>query len=163
MKDHGRFKSKRTEASLSITSMMDMMTIILVFLLKSFAAEGQILTNADDLILPLSSSKKNPQEISLQLSITQDGILIDNIPIVKVKNIKTDAQGNIMDLMKVLERHYRQEENMVKVGALKQVKGQIIIQVDKNMAFDYLYQVMFTCGTVGYNDIHLAVMNREES
>ena len=46
-------------SDLNITSMMDMFTIILVFLLKSFSAEGSILTNADNLVLPNSESRRS--------------------------------------------------------------------------------------------------------
>ena len=61
----GRANKKKNELFLQITSMMDMFTIILVFLLKSFSAEGSLLTNADNLVLPNSQSKKKPTEVNL--------------------------------------------------------------------------------------------------
>ena len=45
-------------AKLNITSMMDVLTIVLVFLLKNFESEGNLLTQADNLKLPYSVSKK---------------------------------------------------------------------------------------------------------
>ena len=50
---------------------------------------------------------------------------------------------------------------MVKMGALNQVMGKVIIQVDKNIEFDVLFKVMNTCGKVGYNNMNFAVMERE--
>ena len=51
----------------SLTSMMDMMTIILVFMIKNMDAEGQLLTQAENLILPTFSLKK----ISLSPRLTK--------------------------------------------------------------------------------------------
>ena len=55
-----------------------------------------------------------------------------------------------------------QEENMVKIGALQRVKGEVVLQLDKNVEYDILYKLMATCGEVGFNNIKFAVMGREE-
>lgn len=163
----GRGRSKvDKDATLNITSMMDMMTIILVFLLKSFSADGQILTNADNLILPNSVSKKKPQDVNLQVAVTNDMVLVDNQPIVPtedVRKIPQDAHDPVIGkLEEKLKACYRQEEEMVKLGALNAVQGRVIVQVDKNMDFDVLFKIMNTCGKVGYNNMNFAVMEREE-
>lgn len=151
---------------LNITSMMDMFTIILVFLLKSFSADGSILTNADNLVLPNSSSKKKPQEVNLQLSATNDMILVDNQPVVPTDDVRKipfdDPDPTIGKLEEKLKSCYAAEEEMVRLGALNSVQGKIIIQVDKNMDFDVLFKLMNTCGKVGYNNMNFAVMEREE-
>ena len=46
---------------LNITSMMDMMTIILVFLLKSYQTDDISVTPSDDLMIPVSTSLKPPK------------------------------------------------------------------------------------------------------
>ena len=55
----GKKKSRRqgTDAGLSITSMMDMMTIILVFLLKNYSTTDISVAPSDDLQIPLSVAK----------------------------------------------------------------------------------------------------------
>ena len=53
----------------SLTSMMDMMTIILVFMIKNLDAEGQLLTQAENLILPVSTSKVQPKEVALTVVV----------------------------------------------------------------------------------------------
>ena len=165
MKNRGRMTKKERSYSLNITSMMDMFTIILVFLLKSYSAEGSILTNADNLILPNSISKKKPREVNLQLAVSTDMILVDNQPIVPTSDARRIPQENpdpvIMKLEEKLAACYGQEEEMVKMGALNEVSGKIIIQVDKNIEFDVLFKVMNTCGKVGYNNMNFAVMERE--
>jgi biopolymer transport protein ExbD len=167
MLTRGRIQvGKDKEGKLNITSMMDMFTIILVFLLKSYSAEGSILTNADNLVLPNSTSKKKPTEVNLQLAVTHDMILVDNkavVPTDDVKKMPADEHDpDIAKLSESLRTYYTQEEEMVKLGALNEVQGKIVIQVDKNIPFDVLFKVMNTCGKVGYNNMNFAVMEREE-
>ncbi|MBD3346696.1 MAG: biopolymer transporter ExbD [Chitinivibrionales bacterium] len=164
-KQRGRGKKTNKKAGLQITSMMDMFTILVVFLLKQFAAEGAILTNADNLVLPNSVSKKRPKEVNLQLAVTNDMILVDNVPTVPTEDVKNIPLDNPVPvepkLEEALKGHYASEEEMVRLGALNQVEGKVIIQVDKNIEFDILYKVMTTCGKVGYNKMNFAVMERE--
>ena len=161
----GRFIKKNRPAGLNITAMMDMFTIILVFLIKSYSADGSILTNADDLVLPNSESKKKPTEVNLQLAVTQDMILLDNqavAPTDDARNIPQEENDPIIaKLAERLEATMRQEEEMVRMGALNAVQGQIIVQVDKNIDFDVLFKIMNTCGKSGYNNMNFAVMERD--
>jgi biopolymer transport protein ExbD len=167
MSNRGRgLTGKDKEGKLNITSMMDMFTIILVFLLKSYSAEGSILTNADNLVLPNSTSKKKPSEVNLQLAVTHDMILVDNkaiVPTADVEKIPADENDpQITKLAETLLNYYEQEKEMVRLGALNEVQGKIVIQVDKNISFDVLFKIMNTCGKVGYNNMNFAVMEREE-
>ena len=161
----GRVRKRKISYHLNITSMMDMFTIILVFLLKMYSAEGSVLTNADNLVLPNSMSKKKPKEVNLQVAVTTDMILVDNQPVVPTDDARRIPQENpdpsIVKLEETLASFYAQEEEMVKMGALNQVMGKVIIQVDKNIEFDVLFKVMNTCGKVGYNNMNFAVMERE--
>ncbi len=162
---HGRFRKRKVDASLNITSMMDMFTIILVFLLKSFSADGSLLTNADNLVLPNSESKKKPQEVNLQLAVTNEMVLVDNQAIVPTEDVrKIPAEENdpiIGKLDEKLKACLALEEEMVRLGALNSVQGKIVVQVDKNIDFDVLFKIMNTCGKVGYNNMNFAVMERE--
>jgi len=162
----GHFKKKKDSGTLNITSMMDMFTIILVFLLKSFSAEGSLLTNADNLVLPNSASKKKPSEVSLQLAVTQDMILLDNQAVVPTEDARNIPQESADPIITKLEEKLKvclaQEEEMVRMGALNQVQGKIIVQVDKNIDFDVLFKIMNTCGKSGYNNMNFAVMERDE-
>lgn len=162
----GRAFKEKEDLPLQITSMMDMFTIILVFLLKSFSAEGSLLTNADNLVLPNSQSKKKPTEVNLQLAVTNDMVLVDNLPLVPTEDVRKIPFDNpdpiIEKVAEKLKSCLAQEEEMVRLGALNAVQGKVVIQVDKNMDFDVLFKVMNTCGKVGYNTMNFAVMEREQ-
>jgi biopolymer transport protein ExbD len=161
----GRYKPVRKKATLNITSMMDFMTIILLFLIANYSAEGSILTNADDLVLPNSASKKKPQDVNLQIAVTQEKVLVDNQYIVETKVLRNIAQDehdpSNMRLEEKLKQCMADEEEMVRRGALNQTYGKIIVQVDKNIEFDVVYKVMNVCGKTGYNNMNFAVMERD--
>ncbi len=156
-----RYKKPKSDMGLNITSMMDMFTIILVFMLKNFSTDGNVLTNADDLVLPYSESKQSPKEVSVSINCTYDWIIIDNKPVVPTKNVAKLNNVVIKRIKDKLDICMRQEEDMVRIGALNKVRGEIVVQIDKNIDFDIVYKVMATCGRAGYNNIKLAVMSRE--
>jgi biopolymer transport protein ExbD len=165
MVQRGRNPQKKRREELMLTSMMDMFTIILVFLLKMYSAEGSVLTNADNLVLPNSISKKKPKEVNLQLAVTNDMILVDNQPVAPTEDARRipmdEPDPVVAKLEEKLAGCFAQEEEMVKMGALNQVVGKVIVQMDKNIEFDVLFKVMNTCGKVGYNKMNFAVMERE--
>jgi biopolymer transport protein ExbD len=148
-----------------ITSLLDVFTIILLYLMKNYSAEGSILTNADNLVLPNSISNKKPTEVNLQISVADDIVTVDNAPCCPTDDIRKIPQENpdpiAQKLFERLDSKYKQEEEMVRLGALNKVEGKITIQVDKNMDFDTVYKIMNTCGKVGYNNMNFAVMQRE--
>ncbi|MDR0305936.1 MAG: biopolymer transporter ExbD [Chitinispirillales bacterium] len=162
----GRVKARTGDTNLNITSMMDMFTIILVFLIKSFSADGSILTNADNLVLPNSESKKKPQEVNLQIAVTNDMILLDNaavVPTEDARNISAEEHDPVITkLEEKLKVCLAMEEEMVRMGALNAVHGRIIVQIDKNIDFDVMFKIMNTCGKVGYNNMNFAVMERDD-
>lgn len=162
MASGGRYKKKKRPEGLIITSLMDIMSVLLIFLFKLYSAEGQILTNSDNLVLPLSMSQENPKEVRLQVVITQDAVLVDNIPVQKTPYVRELQDITVPGVKEKLEFAMEQEKQMVKIGALQKVKGEVIIQADKNLDYDVLYKIMATCGEVGFNAIKFAVMAKEE-
>jgi biopolymer transport protein ExbD len=163
----GRNKfSTAKSTGLIITSLIDFFSVVVIYLMKSYSAEGSILTNSDNLVLPNSMSKLKPKEIHVQVAATSDMVLVDNIPIVPTEDIKKipqeDGDPIVLKLEEKLKACYTQEEEMVRLGALNKVEGNVTIQVDKNIPFDVLFKIMNTCGKVGYNKMNFAVMEREE-
>ena len=161
----GRDRKKIAGGSLNLTAMMDGFTIILVFLINLFSADGQLLTNAENLVLPNSESRKKPQEVNLQLVVTNDMILLDNQAVVPTDNVRNISQEESDPVIVTLEEKLKEslaiEEAMVRMGVLNDVMGRIIVQIDKNIDFDVVFKIMNTCGRAGYNNMNFAVMERD--
>src|SRR5882724_11601203 len=69
---------------LNLTAMMDMMTIILDFMLKSYASSSTQVNASVDLMLPPSNTQLPPID-AVTITITKKAVLIDNKAIVEVR------------------------------------------------------------------------------
>ena len=145
----------------SLTSMMDMMTIILVFMIKNLDAEGQLLTQAENLILPVSTSKVQPKEVALTVVVDNNYVVVDNAKIVPTEDVLKQEDLLVTKVDSVLkERRATEQELALKMGLPADEAGNIIVQIDKNIPYDAMYKVMATCGFSGYTHIAFAVMQK---
>lgn len=69
-------RKKRAPMSLQLTSLLDMFTIILVFLLQSFQAEDENFTLHSGLELPVSDSR-NPFTRAVNIAVSPDGVYVE--------------------------------------------------------------------------------------
>ena len=156
----GQRKKRNAEFSLKLTSMIDMFTILLVFLLKSYSAEGQIMSVAPDLQLPMSTAQKPPQTTSI-IAITHDVILIDGTAVAKINDVMKSKNLLIPELLKELRTKRVLSERVGAISADMGFTGKISIQADKELPYLIIKKIMVTCGKVGFNDIMLAVTKPE--
>jgi len=146
---------------LNITSMMDMMTIILVFLLKSLDAEGNLLTMADNLQLANSSSKKTIQEVLLTVVVDNNNIVVDAQPVASTDEVAKQDSLFIGEMVKALEAKREEEKkHMMAAGEDPGTPGAVVVQLDKNLYYDTMYKVMASCGYAGYGNVKFAVLQR---
>jgi len=154
---------KKPEGGLNITSMMDMFTIVLVFLLKNFEAEGNLLTQADNLKLPNSVSKKTVKEISLTVVVDNEQILVDSKPVLTTADVLASETVLINPIKDEFDK-LRETELKAALLAGKDTDedegGKVIIQIDKNIPYDVMYKVMATAGASGYSNISFAVIQK---
>ncbi|MBN1482656.1 biopolymer transporter ExbD [candidate division KSB1 bacterium] len=157
----GSTRMRRGTFALRLTSMIDMFTILLVFLLKSYSADGQIMTVAQDLRLPESTSEKKPEVMSV-VAVTKEWLLVDGRPIERLETIVASEMMLIAPLFEELQRLRSISEGIGELSSQMQgFRGNIAIQGDKDITFDLLKRIMLTCGKVGYNNMHLAVLEKE--
>ncbi len=156
-------RGKRRRAptfTLRLTSMIDMFTILLVFLLKSFSAEGQIMTVAKDLRLPESTAQKPPETASV-IVVTRDWILLDGNKVTRTQDVAAAKSVLIKPLHDRLVQLRRLTEKIASLSPDMQFTGNIAIQGDKAIPFEVLKKIMYTCGSVGYNNMLLAVTRKD--
>ena len=90
---------KNGAAALNITSLMDVMTIILIFLLFSFSSQDQNLRLAKDMELPRSSSEQ-PFKWAINITLTHHGPLMGNA---------AERQRFVADIGEELRRLWRRQ------------------------------------------------------
>jgi len=152
------------EASdLSLTSMMDVMTIILVFLIKQVDTEGQLVTAAENLVLPVSTSTKVPKEVSLGLIVDHEWVLVDGQQIVKT-SVVSEQDSLMVEALDAVLKEKREVEKaaLLAKGESDEGGGNVIVQLDKNTYYDIMFKVMATCGASGFTNVAFAVTMKGE-
>src|ERR1700743_2919060 len=71
-------------AYLNITPMMDMMTILLVFLLKQFSVEAAAASMSEGLQLPTSSIEQ-ARPLAVNITVTQSAVLVEGDAVTTVR------------------------------------------------------------------------------
>jgi biopolymer transport protein ExbD len=162
-----RKKRSRGEQKMNITSMMDMFTIILVFLLKSYSSQGQLVTPNDDLKIPDSNVKKSPvNSIELAVSYKTDKkdtsgmIMVEGKPIMSVKEMMRIDGYLVPALQEVLQK-YSTEARAMAEQLSQEFKGDIVIQGDQELPYMVLTKLMYTCGQSGFPNMNLLVYKKE--
>jgi biopolymer transport protein ExbD len=151
-------KFGNSEGGLSLTSMMDMMTIVLVFLIKQVDSEGQLITAAENLVLPLSTSMKSPKEVNLTVVVDANYVLVDNQKIIETSLVAAQDSLMVPAMNEILtEKREAEKLHALQKGESADEAGSIIVQLDKNMSYDVMYKVMATCGFSGYSNVAFAV------
>jgi biopolymer transport protein ExbD len=148
---------------LNITPMLDMMTILLVFLLMSFAASAQNI-NIANLVLPYSTTKL-PIEEALTLMVSKDGILVDQRLVAefdekgwfKREDLPEGPQGYLIkplyEALTARADHFRRIEEF---GG-SQFVGRIAVISDKNIPYSIIFRVLYTCGRAEFGRFKLFV------
>lgn len=174
-------KAKRRNARepeidfLNITAMLDLMTIILVFLLKSLASSAGAIPQSDDLRLPASVMTGEPAEEGVLVVVSKSQILVgqESTPVVKLPprdqlatsgvDAKYKRGGSndmfIVPLGNALQ-HARDIDKAVRTAkGLNPNASEAIVVVDKSTPYRLLIEVLFTLGQSEFGKYHLMVMS----
>ncbi len=155
-------KSKKNlskeEGSLNMNSMMDMMTIILLFLLKSFSTEGALVTPSEELRLPVSQQGEKPKK-ELNVMISKSMIMVNDQVVVPDLSVVPKDQMIIGPLAAKLAE-YAQQERDLEIDVGKEFTHQVNIQGDEKLPFEILFKVMFTCSKTEFYKMRLVTIKK---
>jgi biopolymer transport protein ExbD len=135
-----------------LTSLVDIMAIILVFLIKTFSTEASIVTPAADLELPLSTSLKPPApQWSIEIgkgTIMSDGAVIAS----------TASYAKKKDSLLIPELYqWLSQKRKIRADTSIQVQ----LQCDKEVPYAIVKKVMYTCSKAAFTDFSVLVLREE--
>ncbi|WP_437320525.1 ExbD/TolR family protein [Sorangium sp. So ce385] len=160
---------------LNITAMLDLMTIILVFLLKSVGSSAASIPQSKDLTLPKSVMQSEPSQEGVVVIVSKSQILVgeDPTPIVLLPNREQLAQSGvdakykrsgpndlyIVPLANALS-HARETDKAIRAAkGLDPSSSEAIIVADATTPYRLLIEVMFTLGQSEFGKYHLMVLS----
>ncbi len=153
-----RHKSKfAINTGLNLVSLMDIFTIILLFLLFNVSGEEEAITVPDIVRLPVSIASVKPVPVTT-VYITGDSILVGDKKVADTQDVMKSDEPGIGSLENELIMQMSQDElEAEKEGN----RRKIIIMGDKMIPFTLLKKVMYTCSWAGYQTLSLAVIQKE--
>ncbi len=155
-------KSKKNlskeEGTLNMNSMMDMMTIILLFLLKSFSTDGALVTPSEELRLPVSMQVEKPQK-EVNVSVSRSMILVNDQIIIEDLNQIPKEMMLISPLAQKLAE-YADQERQLEIDVGKEFTHEINIQGDEKLPFEILFKIMFTCSKSDFYKMRLITVSK---
>jgi biopolymer transport protein ExbD len=174
-------KAKRRNARepeidfLNITAMLDLMTIILVFLLKSLASSAGAIPQSDDLRLPQTVMVGEPSDEGVLVVVSKTQILVgdDAAAVLTLPSRDQMAQSGIdakhkrsgpndlyiVPLANALQ-HAREVDKAVRAAkGLDPATSEARIVVDKTTPYRLLIEVLYTLGQSEFGKYHLMALS----
>jgi len=154
------------EVHLNLTPMIDLMTILVVYLIMSFSADPATLANSKDIQLSeIKITQEKPGEVSV-LSLSPKAVLLDGREILPVIVNPKDGQLDFPDsaysgfelplLKDALGKISENAKAVEKINPSKKFKGEIIIHADRGVPFAVLKPVMRSAGNAGFRTLKIA-------
>jgi biopolymer transport protein ExbD len=148
----GKGRPDEGPAKLNITSMMDMFTIMLIFLLLNFAPDSADLKLDKELSLPTSSSQR-PYEVAVKVALTRHELLVGEDVVARIHKgrlVRTKVEDDvIVPLRNLLLKQRSKVENLD--------KAVVLFYADKDAEFAVVDKVMRTAAVAGYPNFKFAV------
>ncbi len=163
-----RKKRREREAAgeikeLNITAMMDMMTILLVFLLKSFASSSAALTASEDVRPPVSSTRSTPKD-TVAVTVTPRNILVGEKKVLTLLNGQIPPDALEGRLVLPLDAQLKKEVEKLKYIADRNPSApfnrELSVIADKSIPYDMLLTVLYTAGQNELENYRFVVLQK---
>lgn len=151
---------------LNIVAMMDMMTILLVFLLKSYQASTVNVHMGEDFAIPVSTTELQPQEnITVQVSLRE--LVVNERKVLDLENGVIPAAAKeggkaeaffVEQIYDALKREVDRQKEIAKYNKALAVSGRINVVADKKISYRTLMDVLYTAGQAELGEYKFMVL-----
>jgi biopolymer transport protein ExbD len=162
------------EVALQITSMADIFTILLVFLLKSYSVSAIDVDVGKEIKLPVANGGTESVE-AMKVQVTESGITIEGQPVLKLNGYRSApadlaADGTFPEVVKAL-KHEREKQRQiaseqVRLGAKpeevkKNFDTKLLVIADKKVPYKLLKNVLASASAMDFTDFKLVVVTAD--
>lgn len=145
---------------LQITSMMDMFTIILIFLLFCFSNNPQEIHLGKDFRLPESEAQHDYKE-NIRLVLSQTSLRLEDEVIATLKEGKiVGLDSEHLNQSKLYQQLISCREKSEKLKQDIDKKGEILFLCDKRLPFKTINNIIKTAAMAGYSNLQLGVLKK---
>jgi biopolymer transport protein ExbD len=163
------------EIALQITSMADVFTILLVFLLKSYSVSAIDVDVGKEIKLPIANGGTESVE-AMKVQVTESGITLEGHPVIKFEKYSPSAgevskDGTIPELVKALKKEREKQRQIasasVKSGektedaVKKNFDTKLLVIADKKVPYKLLKNVLSSASEMDFTDFKLVVVTAD--
>ena len=146
---------KATDASIVLVPFIDFLIVLVVFLLTSFSASGELLAQQPNLKMPEAANTKDLEQVPIIIAIDPTVITLQGRRIADTKTLEANPQIERIDqLVQDLETTKR---NWSMRNPQKPFHSEVVIQADEEVDFRVLKKVLFSAAQAGYVNLSFAV------
>jgi biopolymer transport protein ExbD len=148
-------RNKTGIPKINLTSLMDVFTILVFFLLVN-SGQSEILDTPKQVQLPESVIDSRPKE-TVVIYISPEEVTVQGEPVIRMADVlaSTGAIMPVSDRLAALKATIIGRSTQT-VAASEEVT----LLADKSIPFDVIRRVLSTCTAVGYTNISLAVVQK---
>lgn len=175
-----RRKGKRAvTAILSLTAMVDMFTVLVIFLLQNYNTTGEILYIPKEVTLP-KAARVNELKPAVVVTVSSKEVLIDRTQVATFAEVQAQVDWvipNLRDQVRVLLEKAKTEQDAKLQNKIRNVVDKTVgneeidpnawrrvtLQADKDMDYLTLKKVMYSIYEAGGGPINFAVAKEAEN
>ena len=149
-------RNRSVIASMNLTSLMDVFTILVFFLLVNSAAT-EVLETPKQITLPASVIEDKPRE-TVVIFISPEEVTVQGESVIQMVDLLATDDPHIAPIG---ERLQQVADNVIGLNTRKAAERQeVTILSDKSVPFAVVRRVMSTCTSHGFERISLAVLQK---
>jgi biopolymer transport protein ExbD len=154
---------------LNIVAMMDMMTILLVFLLKSYQASTLSVNMSEGLTIPVSSTQLVPQE-NISITVSMNEVAVNDRRVVQMqggvippaykegRRAEAFYVGSVFDALK---KEVDKQKYIAQYNKNAPFSGRINVIADRKITYRTLMEVLYTAGQAELGEYKFMVMKSD--
>lgn len=152
---------------IDITSLLDILVILLVFLLKSYNSSGITLEVPKEIKLP-DSETQDINHAGVMIQVSKGKLWVDSKLIYDSEESPSrlyDQGGRrIVPLYDELVKKIDDIKALAKQepGVAKEFSGIANLIIDKTMKYSYIKRIMYTCASAGFKQYKFVVLSKEQ-
>lgn len=147
-------KNKQGTPVLPLTPMLDMMSILIIFLLMNFSATGEIFFVSKEGLKMPDAAHARPLESGAVVSIVGGKVYFDAEKMAD-QGVQVQANDEDMRLLRTRLQQLRNMEEVIRPG--QPFKGMVNIQSDENTPLIHIKRVMAVLISEGWTGINFTV------
>ena len=150
---------KSLNADLNVVPMVDMMTMLVIFLLQQFSSTGEVMYMQKDIKLP-DAQHGQLIEVAPVVAISSQQVVVTGVKVADIPDLDRDSGYlNIPALEERLRDEKKKWEFIHQNDPEKKWDGLVNIQADKAVPFRIVKRVMYSCGVAGYFNVNFAALD----